>query len=1555
MTDALVGALPETALEVAGEEATAGFRLSPPQRLLWRRVEESGFAAFGARARVDLSGPLDRAALARAVARLAARHDLLRTAFRRPPAMTLPLQVVAAEAAVPLVERDLSALAEPERSAVLERLWNEAWPPAALDLERAPLARVDLAVLAAGRAVLVISLPALLGDAAGLANLIADLAALYAAEMGAAEEPEEPLQYADLAGWQWELLESEETAAGRDHWARQPPPAADEPDLPAPRAGGGYAPRRVRLALPADVARGAADLARRAGAPPADLLLAAWRGFLARWAGSGEVAVAFDGRKFAELATVPGLFVRWIPLLGAPDLAAGLDATLAGTGRDLADHRDWQEYFPAAGEGAAPPPLPFAFEELPAAEPLSAAGVRFEIVRLAARSERSLLALVAGSEGEVELEFDAGRIAEGDAERIAEGFAALLAAGVAHPDRPLAELPIVGERERRRLLAGSAGPRIAFPGPPSLYGLFERQAEATPDRVALAADGFALTYAELDARAARLAAHLAALGVGPERIAAVCLERSPELVVALLAVLRAGGAYLPLDPGYPRERLEFMLADARPRALVAGPGAPADLAPPGLRAVDLRLPISAVDGSRAAFVRPEAGAAHLAYVIYTSGSTGRPKGTLVSHGAIANRLLWMRDAFPLGPGDAVLHKTPFSFDASIWEIFLPLLCGSRVELAEPLGHRDASYLVRAVADRRVTVLQLVPSMLGPFLDEVAAGEAGSRCRRVLRRLFCGGETLPAALASRSRQLLGAEVCNLYGPTEAAIDATFHPAIAGDAEGPAVPIGRPLDNVRVLLLAPRRGLAPDGAVGEIHIGGAGLARGYLDRPDLTAERFVPDPWSGVAGARLYTTGDLARRRPDGALEFLGRIDDQVKLRGLRIELAEIESALAAHPGVAEAAVALREDPPGPADAPGAVRLVAYLVPRPGATVAEDDLLARLAARLPRSMVPTAFVALQTLPRLPNGKVDRRALPAPAARSLAAGSIAPRTPTEEVLAARWAEVLGVPRLGVYDDVYELGWHSLLATQLASKLRRTFGVEVPLRALFERPTVAALAARIDSALRGDPSLEPPPLAAAPRGEPLPLSFGQARLWFLDRLEPGNPFYNIPMALAFRGRLDARALARALAEVRSRHESLRTTFVEIDERPFQVIGAPLPVPLPHIDLEALPDGVRERAERRLRELEAAAPFDLERGPLLRARLLRLGPEDHVGLFTVHHIVSDGWSTGLLVAEVAAIYGALAAGREPALSAPAIQYADFARWQREWLEGEALDAQADWWRRHLEGAPAVLDLPSDRSRPEVQSFRGATRARPLPGELAAGVAALARREGATPFMVLFAAGAALLGWWGGTDDLVIGTDIAGRHRPETEGIVGFFINQLALRVRLDGDPTFAGLLGRVRESTFGAYAHQDLPFDALVEILRPERSAAFAPLFQVKLNLNNMPLPALELPGLAIAPLAVERGTAQFDWIWNVYESDGGWLLAVEYATDLFEAATAERLLADFEALLAAAVASPELRLTDLAEIVEEADARERLARQEGEREALRARLQRARRPAISLTEAAV
>ena len=1098
--------------------------------------------------------------------------------------------------------------------------------------------------------------------------------------------------------------------------------------------------------------------------------------------------------------------------------------------------------------------------------------------------------------------------------RLLEHFRTLLAGLASEPEGSLADLPLLAEGERQQALLEWNDTAVRHPEGPGrcLHLWIAAQAERSPDVVALVFDApggtSALTYRGLDAEAACLARRLRRLGVGPEVTVAICLERSLELVVGLLGILKAGAAYLPLDASYPRERLAAMLEDSAAPVVLTDRRSVEKLPAHAGTTVFLGAPVSSALGADAGVQEStSADPDGLAYVIFTSGSTGRPKGVMNTHGAIVNRLLWMQEAYSLEPGDRVLQKTPISFDVSVWELFWPLLAGACLVVAQPDEHREPARLARTTAVQGITVLHFVPALLQAFLDEPEAARCAS-----LRAVMASGEALPFALQQRFfAHLPGAALHNLYGPTEAAVDVT---AWACRREGGAsiVPLGRPIANTSVQVLDADLLPVPIGVPGELAIGGVQLARGYLGRPDLTAERFVPDP-QGEPGGRRYRTGDLTRRLSGGEVEFLGRIDHQVKIRGLRIELGEIEAVLAGRPAVKEAVVVALA---GISGAPSDLRLAAYLVLEPGGSAAEDpigEIAEALRTVLPEFMVPATFTVLAALPRSPNGKVDRSQLPAPA---IAGGgrlpSAGPHGAVEELIAGVFAAVLRTDAPGRGESFFSLGGHSLLAMQVVSRLRQIFECELSLRDLFEQPTVAGLAERLAEIGRTAGSFHAVPrLGALPAAGELPLSFAQERLWFVESLQPGSALYNIPQAFRLQGELRADLLERALQAVERRHEILRTVFTSTSGRPVQVVLSECRIRVPVVDLTALPPVAREEEAHHFLMQEVRRPFELSRGPLLRLPVVRLGVNEHIVLFIAHHLIFDGWSMGILMREVGALFSALLQGVEVRLPDLPAQYADFARWQRSWLQGEVLANQVDFWRQRLAGAPPILTLPLDRPRSAVRSGRGAAQYLPLPEALVDDLRRLGRRQGATLFMMLLAAFQAELSRYAGEQDLCVGISVAGRHRLETEPLIGFFVNTLVIRGDLTEDPDFPTLLGRVRGTTLEAQLHQDLPFASLVEELAPVRDLSHDPLVQVVFVFQNAPAPPLDLAGLSAAPLEVNAEVAKFDLMLVSGEREGGLTLGLDYSTDLFDRSTIARLLVQLRDFLAQAVAAPERRLS--------------------------------------------
>ncbi|MCA1612829.1 MAG: amino acid adenylation domain-containing protein [Acidobacteria bacterium] len=1024
----------------------------------------------------------------------------------------------------------------------------------------------------------------------------------------------------------------------------------------------------------------------------------------------------------------------------------------------------------------------------------------------------------------------------------------------------------------------------------------DEQARRAPEAEALTFEGAQLTYKELDARANQLARHLRSLGVGPESLVGVMMGRSFEAIVSILAIWKAGGAYVPLDPAYPQERLAFMIEDARVPLILTQ-----ERLAGALSSADLR--VVCVDTAREEISRHdvealESGVApeNAAYVIYTSGSTGQPKGVVVTHQGIPNMAAAQARILGVTEQSRVLQFSSLSFDASVAEIVQALANGATLCLGTQESLLPGPRFVELLRGERVTVATLPPSVLA----NLPAAELPD-----LVTMMAAGEACSAEVVARWSA--GRRFLNLYGPTEATVWTT---SAECEAEGGRPPIGRPILNTQVYVLDAGLRPVPVGVAGELYLSGPGLARGYLNLPELTAEKFIPNPFGGGPGARLYRTGDVARYLADGQLEFVGRADGQVKVRGFRIECGEVEAALGKHPSVNEALVLVREDTPGDK------RLVAYVVPRREAEPTAAELRGDLKKFLPDYMVPGAFVLLDAMPLSPNGKVDRRALPSPEQASAGQKKhdyAAPRTPTEEILAGMWAAVLGVERVGAGDNFFELGGHSLLGTQLISRLRETFNVEMPLGVLFESPTLADLARHVEAAAGEARGSEAAAILPAPRGGPLPLSFSQQRLWFLSQLEPDNPVYNISAAVRLKGRLDIGALERTLDEIVGRHEVLRTTLATVDGSPVQVVSPPRPSRIHVVDLSGMPEGEREAEARRRATEEARQPFDLSAGPLLRSALLRLGGDEHVLLFTMHHIVSDGWSMGILIREVATLYGAFTTDRPSPLPELPIQYADFAVWQREWLQGDALETQLAYWRRQLGDNPPVLELNTDHPRPFVRTTRGARHSHRLSPELTNELRDLSRREGATLHMTLLAAFQTLLHRYTGQDDISVGTPVANRNRAETEDLLGFFVNTLVLRTDLSGGPDFRELLRRVKDVALGAYAHQDVPFERLVEELRPERDLSHQPLFQVMFVLQNAPGETLHLPELALSSFGSENETAKFDLTLSVDETEGELLASLEYNTDLFEGATVERMMGHFRTLLGGVVAEPGRNINDL------------------------------------------
>jgi amino acid adenylation domain-containing protein len=1544
--------------------ADAAAPLSYAQQRLWFLDRLApGSPAYNVPSAYGLAGPLAPAALAAALAEVMRRHQVLRARFvERDGEPRLEIAETLAPGFLPLV--DLSTLAHPSlsgrRSAELARLRSaEAERP--FDLAAGPLLRTALVRLGAEEHALLLDFHHAVCDGWSEGVLLRELAALYdSARAGAPSPLAEPvLQYADFAVWQraWppEVL-GRQLAYWRGQLAGAPTALELPADRPRPAVASLRGAGRRRLLGAPEAAR-LRQVARREGATLYMLLLAAFAATLARHGGQEDLLVAMPvaNRTRPELEGLIGFFVNTLALrvrlAGDPDFHRVL-ASVRQTALAALAHQDLP--FEALVEELRPErdlsraPLVQAMLSLGGAAPERSLGGSLRLARLpspektTAKLDLSLgateLTELEGEDGGqsllLELEYATDLFHATAAERFLAHFATLVCGAAEAPDLPLSRLPLLAHPERHQLVAEWNDTVSGFPER-TLHGLFAEQAAARPDAVAVSWEAGRLrtmSYGELDRRSNEIARHLRRLGVAINARVALVAERSPEMVAALLGILKAGGGYLPLDPSYPRERLALLLADAAPAAVVgprhllaALPDVP--IGPDGaprLAFEDVVLEAPEADTGADAPVDAGVPPASLAYVLYTSGSTGTPKGVEVSHRAVV-RLVRDTAYAAFGPGEVFLQLSPMSFDLATFEIWGPLLNGGRLALLPP-GPFTLADVYAAVARHGVTTLWLTSGLFHLAVEEGLAPLGG------LRQLVAGGDVLSRPHVLRALAALpDVDLVNGYGPTENTTFSTTHRLRDGLPAGePSVPIGRPIAASRAYVLDRSLAPLPAGCVGELYVGGAGVARGYLGRPALTAERFVPDPFSADPRApgvddRLYRTGDLARWRPDGTLDFLGRADFQVKVRGFRVEPGEVETALLGHPGVREAVVTAAKE------AAGGHRLVAWYVPEGADGPAPADLRLHLRESLPEHMVPSLFVPLSELPLSANGKVDRRALPSPEAVSEAdtAPRTPPRNPIEEVIAGIWEDLLGLdPQghpVGVDDDFFHLGGHSLLVIRLLSRLRQAFDADLPVQRVFAAPTVAGLAAAIAAILAAGREEALPPLPPITplesRHGVLPLSYPQRRLYFMDRLAPESPTYNISSGYLLLGPFAPAALAAALAEVVRRHEALRTRIVAVTNgEPGQEVGPPPPTPpapLPLADLSGLPPARRAAELAALAGREAGRGFDLRRDPMLRATLVRLGQGDHAlsqndhehaFLFTVHHIASDGWSEGVLRRELSALYAAALAGEPSPLAPLPLQYADFAAWQRAWPE-EALAAQLAHWKERLAGTPA-LDLPADRPRPPVASFRGDSLRLDLPPALTRALRRLARRGQATVFMTVLAVWHALLQRHSGQTDFAIGTPVANRTRPELEPLIGIFLNMLALRTDGGGDPSFAELLARVRHTALAAYDHADVPFERIVDEVNVERDRSRPPLVQTMLALNSTPRVPLTLRGLALEPLDLSTRVFRFDLSLALSEQGGELGGGLEYSTDLFDRTTMARLAGHLAHLLAAAADDPSRRV---------------------------------------------
>jgi len=1140
----------------------------------------------------------------------------------------------------------------------------------------------------------------------------------------------------------------------------------------------------------------------------------------------------------------------------------------------------------------------------------------------------------------------AGRIGYSDAlykeetiQALARHYVNAIQQIVKNPGINIADIVLLGDDETHQLLEQFNSNTKTYPIDQTIHSLFEAQVERSSSHIAAAYQGGYLTYQDLNAGANQLAQFLRDLGVKNGDFVGILQGRNLNFLQSILAILKAGGAYVPIDSTYPTERIQYMLLNSEVKVLLTDSSCLKPMGDrleqcPHLKSV-ICLDLDSAD--RVETLSPELSVyarsnfshyptANLttvtcgrdrAYMLYTSGSTGLPKGAIVRHDGAINHIYAQFDALKLSQELRFLQSAPASSDISVWQFLAPLLIGGRTVIVDTETVCDPEKLFQVIQTEQLTLVELVPVLLKGLMNFVSRLPVSQRSLPHLQWMMVTGESVSVQLINQWLNLYPAiPAVNAYGPTEAADDITQwiveQPLPVNQR---SVPIGKPLANIALYVLDAQLGLVPIGVPGEICVSGIGVGEGYWQNEAKTNLRFVPNPYAKPSTSYqnlIYKTGDSGRWLPDGTIEYLGRIDHQVKIRGFRIELGEIEAVISHHPAIREAVVIVREDQPGDK------RLVAYGVADADANRADphqlaSDLREFLQSRLPDYMVPSAFVPIDRLPLTPSGKINRNALPEPDIKSpVQAESDAVISPVEELLVGIWSKVLGYDRVGIHDNFFELGGHSLLATLIISQVRQVFQREVPLRRLFELPTIAQFATAIETETQADLGLDIPPIERCST-ETIPLSFAQQRLWFLAQLEPDNPFYNLPIAVALQGSLNLAALEQSFTEILRRHEVLRTKVTIVDEQPIAIVTSAIPIPFPVIDLSALPEPRQEAEVHSLIAAEGQQPFDLSRDLLLRVKLLRLRQDDHILLLTMHHSAADGWSIGVLVQEVSVLYQAFCQHQPSPLPALSIQYADFAIWQRQWLQGAVLDAQLSYWRKQLANAPTRLELPTDRPRPAIQSYRGATHHFQFSPELLRSLHHLSQQAGCTLFMTVLAAFKVLLGRYSGSEDIVVGTPIANRHRAEVENLIGCFVNTLVLRTNLSENPTVLELLEQVRSVALDAYAHQDLPFEQLVETLQPQRSLSHSPLFQIMVVLQNTPIPTVDLLGLQVNAIETDRGTAQFDLTLFLEETPEGLSGTIEYNADLFNSDTIDRMVGHYQTLLNAITQNPDQQISNL------------------------------------------
>ncbi|MEX0803651.1 MAG: amino acid adenylation domain-containing protein [Candidatus Binatia bacterium] len=1476
-----------------------------------------------------LSGRLDSAALEASLSEIVRRHEVLRSEIRIIDGR--PMQVTASAPAIKLSLTGLRSSTGTDReNEVRRRIKAEAKYP--FDLSTGPFLRARLLQIGDEDHILILTTHHIVSDAWSMGILTRELWTLHEAYAAGKTSPLKDLsiQYADFAVWQKDWLQGEVLESQLSYWKKQlnDIQAFNLPtDRPRPPRQSFHG-TRYPLTLPRSLTASINELSHGQGVTSFMTLLAAFQVLLYRYSGQEDVVVGspIANRGRTELESLIGFFVNTLvlraDLSGNPSFKALLsrvrDVCLgAYAHQDLPFEKLVHELQPER-DLSRNPLFQVMFVLQNATRPLSQiSSIRSEPVEIeSGRSQFDLSLFLRERDGKLigYFEYSTDLFERDTIERMAGHFQTLLEGIVADPGQPIATLPILTETGRHQILVEWNDTGADYPKDSCIHELFEAQVERTPDAIALEFEGEEVTYRELNQRANQLGHYLISLGVGPERLVGICVERSIEMVVGLLAILKAGGAYVPLDPAYPIERLVFIMQDAQFAVLLTQErmrsGCEATIA--NVQSAEIKT--VCVDRDRKIIDRQSHGNLNsgvttnkLAYIIYTSGSTGQPKGVAIEHKNTAALLDWTKTVFTPDEMAGVLASTSICFDLSVFELFAPLSWGGKVVLVE-----NALHLHETAAGNQVTLINTVPSIMTVLLD-------AGRLPQSVRVVNLAGEPLRPDLVDEIYQTRTVEkVYDLYGPSETTTYSTF---MLRTMDGLAT-IGRPISNTQVYILDSQLQPVPKGVPGEIYIGGKGVARGYLNRPELTSKKFVPNPYSDDPESRLYRAGDLARYLPDGNIEFLGRVDNQVKIRGYRIELEEIESALNQHPAVKESVVVARQR-----ESSGEKDLAGYIVLNQDPVVSLSELRGFLHEKLPDYMLPSVFVILNALPLNSNGKVDRSKLPPPVTvkEPLAEHLVRPPSEIEELIANAWSDVLQIEKIGVNDNFFELGGHSLLATQVVARLSDAFNREIPLKTLFDAPSIAGLAGSLESIIRDGHAPELPPIVPVSRDRPLALSMNQEHLWHLDRMIPDTHFFNMPYVYQLSGALNVDALGRAIKEIVRRHDALRTVFGEVDGKPVQMIGDGSDIHLTILDLRGKSEAVLSRQAAATILEERYGPFNLAKGPLLRTKLLRLTDEDDLFLVTMHHIIGDHWSMLVFRRELAILYEAFSQGRLAPLPELSIQFADFACWERQAIEQESMKLQLVYWKKQLATPLPELKFQKNGERRKRLSFQICRQPIAFDENLFVSVKALARKENCTPFLIVLTALNALLYLYTGETDIPIGTLVANRRRRETEGLIGHFVNTVVLRTRFSAEMTFSQLLKQVREITLSAYAHQELPFEHLTRVLDRKKDMKSGSLFQVLLSYQNWRFQSQDIAGLNLASVDMRQAEAEqelmpttFDLIFNLREASTMLTGTVNYKVESVDEDIVHRMRGSFGEVLQSMIARMEQRFANLSVAVE-------------------------------------